>query len=156
MKKLLLLFYLLLSLTTLFAQSDLKITGVIRDKANQPIPRVSIAVKKTSINTVTDKDGRYTIQVPAKGKLVFSSCGYKSQKIAVKNNAVIDVLLEENDLSETVAVGYGTQRKEAVTGAIANMRGKNIDKTQDLSTSMNKVPGVQVGQGKLIPIGDTY
>lgn len=144
MKKLLLLFCLFLYLTTLFAQSDLRVTGVIRDKANQPIPGVCIAVKKTSVNTVTDNDGRYTIQVPAKGKLIFSSRGYKSQRIAVKNHAVVDVLLEENDLSEAVAVGYGSQRKDAVTGAISNVKGKNIDKTQDLITSMNKVPGVRV------------
>lgn len=100
-------------------------------------------MKRAGINAVADKDGRYTIEVPAKGELIFPSTGYKSQKIAVKNHSVVDVLLEENDLSEEVAVGYGVQKKVAVTGAIANVRGKNIDKKQDLMTSMNKVPGVQ-------------
>jgi len=145
MKKLTLLFCFLLSLATLFAQSNITVSGVVTDKAKKTIPGASIVVKKTRINTVTDNDGRYTIQVPADGKLVFSSPGYKSQKIAVKNHSTVDVLLEESTNSETVVVGYGVQKKEAVTGAIAQVKGKDIKRFPvNPINSLNQVTGVQV------------
>jgi len=144
MKKLFLLFCLFLSLTTLFAQSGIKVNGVIRDNANQPIPGVRIDVKKAKISAVTDSDGRYIIQVPADGKLVFSLTGYESKKIAVKNHSAIDVMLEKSPISELVVVGYGVQKKESVTGSITNIQGKDINRSQDLVNSLSKATGVQI------------
>jgi hypothetical protein len=143
MKKLIILFCFLFSLTNLFSQS-ISVTGVVKAKESKAIQNASIVLKGTNISTVTDNNGRYTIQVPAHGKLVFSSPGYISRKIAVKNHSTVDVLLEENPADETVAAGYGVQKKIAVNGAITNVKGKDISKSQDLVNSIKKVPGVQI------------
>ena len=149
MKKLFLLFYLVLSMTTLFSQPNITVTGVVTDKAKQSIPGVSIVVKGTTRGMVTDSDGRYSLEVPSDGTLVFSFLGYQRQEIPVNNRTTINVVMEESTvtLSEYVVVGYGVQRKIDVTGSVVQIAGAEISKQvspNPISSLQGKVAGVQI------------
>lgn len=106
-------------------QSRSIISGKITDSSGVPLPGVSVVLKGTTIGTITDADGKYTIsKIPANATLQFSFVGMRSQEIAVVNQSTIDVTLEADVLGidEVVAIGYGTQRKASLTGAISNMK----------------------------------
>ncbi len=119
--------------------SDIRVTGVITDTESNPIPGANIIVKGTSLGTTTDSDGRFALDVPdASSVLVISFIGYLSQEVVVGNQTNINVTLEADvrQLSEVVVVGYGTQKKASVTGAISSVSAAEIS-TQ---------PVVNVGQ----------
>jgi len=104
-----------------FGQS-LMVRGTIKDIDGAPLPGVTIVQKGTTQGTISDVDGAYTLKdVSSKGVLVYSFVGMRTIEIAVNNQSVINVemLADVTDLGEVVAVGYGVQRKEAVTGSVA-------------------------------------
>lgn len=118
---------LLLTSANLLAQSS--ITGkVIDDITNEPIPGVAIVVKGTTKGTVTGIDGNYSIEAGQDDVLVFSFVGFKTVEIPVGSQTVIDVSLEEDvtSLEEVVVVGYGTQKKSDVTGAVTSVDNEAI------------------------------
>lgn len=93
------------------------------------LPGVNVLVKGSSTGTVTDIDGRYTINVPdANDTLIFSSIGYTAQEVAVNGRTVVDIALREDiqSLSEVVVVGYGSQRKADITSAVSVVSMENI------------------------------
>jgi TonB-linked SusC/RagA family outer membrane protein len=98
------------------------VTGKVIDaKTNEPIIGAGVMMKATNIGSVTDLDGNYTISVnDQKGILVVTSLGYKSQEVAINGRSKIDFMLDENteSLEDAVVVGYGTQKKATVTGAL--------------------------------------
>ena len=102
-----------------------QVTGI---DDNSPLPGVSVIIKGTSTGTITDNSGRYTLKVSDKATLVFSFIGYKNQEIEVNNRSKIDVSLavDAAALDEIVVVGYGTQKKSHLTGAIAKLEGGSI------------------------------
>ena len=107
-------------------QQTIEIKGTIVDKNGNPLPGVNIVIKGTSIGTITDVDGNYTIQVgDSDAILVFSFIGYSTQEISINDRSVIDVILEESfeALDEVVVVGYGTQKKVNLTGAVSTVSG---------------------------------
>src|SRR5690606_8495181 len=96
--------------------------GVVSDDAGNPLPGVNILVKGTLTGTTSDTNGRYSISVPSgDAVLVFSFIGYTTQEIPVGNQSAIDVTMvaDVQTLGEITVVGYGTQRKETVTGAVS-------------------------------------
>jgi TonB-linked SusC/RagA family outer membrane protein len=99
---------------------DVTITGTVRDQNGEPIPGATISVPGTTIGTATDMDGRYSITVPEGVNLVFSFIGFESQTITLGNQRIIDITLMESTaaLDEVVVVGYGTQQKVNLTGAV--------------------------------------
>lgn len=103
------------------AMIDKSITGTVNDESGSGIPGVSITIKGTSKGTNTDGDGKFKIDVPNESAvLVFSFVGYSNQELQVGNQSVINVTLK-NDvklLSEVVVVGYGSQKKANLTGAV--------------------------------------
>ena len=103
---------LLASVTGAFAQGKVTITGVVTDNLG-PVPGVGVMVAKTANGTVTDLDGRYSIQAREGDVLVFSCVGYADLQRIVGKQTVMDVVLSEDAtlLDEVVVVGYGTQRK---------------------------------------------
>jgi TonB-linked SusC/RagA family outer membrane protein len=111
----------------LFAQQQVSGT-VIEDGTNQGIPGVNVRSKMTNSGAVTDLDGNFRISVPANDTLVFSFVGYLSEEIPVRNQTNIEVSLAQNvrTLSELVVVGYGTQERARVTGAISSVGAKEI------------------------------
>ena len=103
------------------------ISGVVRDLSNLSLLGVSIAVKGTPRSTTTDYDGFYEIEAAPNEELIFTYIGFKEQSIKVAKNKIIDIALtpEESTLSEVVVVGYGTQKKSMLTGAVASVRPQN-------------------------------
>lgn len=99
---------------------DVTITGRVTDQNGDPIPGATISVPGTNLGTATDMDGRYSITVPEGVNLVYSFIGFESQTITVGNQATINVSLVESvsALQEVVVVGYGTQQKVNLTGAV--------------------------------------
>lgn len=126
------------------------ITGVITDETAEPLIGVNILIKNSSKGTVTDIDGKYSIEANVGDILVFSYTGFKSQEIAVGDANVINLTLEEGTaLDEVVVVAYGSQKKVTVTGAVTQLQGKEIIKSPavDISNSLaGRLPGLVVIQ----------
>lgn len=131
-----------------FAQ-NLTITGHIKDATGEPMIGVNVQVVGTTVGTITDFDGNYSIQAPANNKLQFSFIGYLSQTITVGNQRKIDVTLEEDaaKLDEVVVIGYGTVKRRDLTGAVASVSGDKLAAnpvTNVAQALQGQLPGVQV------------
>ncbi|PTS99495.1 TonB-dependent receptor [Pedobacter sp. HMWF019] len=140
---------LLLMVTALSAQS-VKVTGKVTDSKGGTIPGVSIVVKGTKIGAQTDNDGKYSINVPAEGAvLVFTYIGFGVKEESVGKRKVINPILEASvgDLDEVIVVGYGSQKKRDITGAISSISAKTIEEKQPISifdAIQGAAPGVRV------------
>ncbi|AKP53123.1 SusC/RagA family TonB-linked outer membrane protein [Cyclobacterium amurskyense] len=147
---------LLLGFGDSFGQS-VQVKGTVTDDSDLPIPGVSILAKGTNQGTVTDIDGNYQLTVPsAQSVLVFSFLGFKNQEITVGNQDKIDVKLESDisDLGEVVVVGYGTQKKSDLTGAVATIGGRDLAnrRTANVSQALQgQVSGVMVTRNNSAP-----
>lgn len=146
-KRYLLTIGLFLSLITTQAQNP-TINGTVSGDG-LPLAGVTIIVKGTNTGTITDFDGKYEIAAKTNDVLIFSYLGFNTREITIKEKTSINVVLEENlsQLDEVVVVGYGTQKKKEVTGAVVNVSSDVIEKTatSDLGTALQgKVAGVNV------------
>lgn len=125
------------------------ISGTVTNGAtNIQLPDVSVNVKGGITGGVTDADGKYNIRASGTDVLVFSFIGFETQEIAVGGRTVINVVLKETStrLNEVVVnVGYGTQRKATLTGSVASISGKDMQRSPALNVANNlggQVPGV--------------
>jgi len=109
-------------------KTDINVRGVVKDVSGQPLPGATVLVKGTTIGTVTELDGSYKLTAPEGAVLIFSFVGYTAYEINVGNQSTIDVTLKEDEtlLDEVVVVGYGTQRKSDITGAISSVSSKDL------------------------------
>src|SRR5690606_24372022 len=125
-----------------FGQS-IQISGQITEENGEPIPGASVIVKGTTVGTAADLDGRYTRSAPGNGTLVFSFIGYESQEVNVANRAIINVSLKPtlSDLQEVVVVGYGTQKRSDLTGAVSSVKSEQL-------TAYPAIDAVQALQGR--------
>jgi TonB-dependent starch-binding outer membrane protein SusC len=117
-----------------------------------PIPGVSISLKGTSSGTFSDEEGKYAIQTPADGVLVFSFIGYNTQEVPVNGRTQVDIRMatDVQMLQEVMVVGYGTQTKREITGSIAKVDGDKIaalPTTSFEAALQGQAAGVQVIQG---------
>jgi TonB-linked SusC/RagA family outer membrane protein len=152
---------LLLVITPRFAysQQSALVSGVVSDAAGEPLTGVSVAIKQSTVGTVTDIDGKYSIQAKSDAVLVFSYIGYKGQEIPVGNRTTIDVTLQDNEalLDEVVVVGYGVQKKVNLTGSVSAISSQRIESraTPNLSTTLaGLASGVSVRQSSGNPGSD--
>ncbi|WP_197739885.1 SusC/RagA family TonB-linked outer membrane protein [Pedobacter sp. BS3] len=112
---------------------QLQISGTVTDnKTGEPLPGVSVTIKGTNTGTSTDKDGRYSLtitNVSDDAVLIFSYIGYKILEVPVNNRGQINVMLEADQkaLNEVVVVGYGTQKKVNLTGAVSTINSEALD-----------------------------
>ena len=130
-------------------EQDIKITGKIVNEKGEPLSGVSISIQGTSKGTVTDNNGNYSLNVAPNAVLIVSYIGYTTQEVKVNNQNVINISLvaSEKQLDQVVVVGYGTQRKQDVTGSIATIQGSEISKqasVNPISALQGKVAGVQI------------
>ena len=130
-------------------QQDIKITGKITGDNGEPLANVSVIVKGSDRGATTDFTGSFTLTVPENATLTISYIGYVSQEIAVNSQSVINIKLARSTLQmdQVVVVGYGTQRKIDVTGAVGQVKGDEIAKqasTNPISGLQGKVAGVQI------------
>jgi len=153
---------LLLAITSFqFAQAQSKnVTGTVTDEKGNPMPGVTVQVKGTSQGMQTDGSGAFGLQVnTAEATLIFSMMGYTQQEIATKVPAQLKVKLVEtaSDLNEVVVVGYGTQKKVNLTGALSVVKGEDMAKRMVASTSLalqGAAPGITVTQQSGAPGAD--
>ncbi len=135
----------LLLLAPVVMAQQLTVTGTVRSAGTgESLPGVSIVLGGTSSGSTTDADGKYTIQVPARGRLIFSYVGFDPQEVAVEDRSKIDITLTESEkaLSEVVVVGYTSQSKAKTTAAVSKLG------TEELRNTSNPNP-VQAMQGKM-------
>lgn len=125
-------FFGLLFSNYLFAQS--LVTGTVTDKKGAPVKGVSVTVKGSAVGTSTADNGSFSIAAAKTDVLVFSSVGFASREVPVSKLGSAGLVLESasGDLEEVVVVGYGTQKKKDLTGAVSNI---NITETKKYSTS---------------------
>jgi len=111
------------------AVAALTVTGRVLNENNEELPGVNILLKGTTNGTTTNSNGNYSLTVPdGSGTLVFSYIGYLTEEVAINNRAVVDVSLlpDMQSLTEVVVVGYGTQKRTSLTGAIASISAKEV------------------------------
>lgn len=125
------------------------VSGKVVDEAGTPLPGVNVLEKGVSNGTVTDIGGKYSLSVGGDAVLVFTFVGYVPQEIQVNSQATVDIQLlpDKKQLDEVVVVGYGTQRKIDVTGAVAKVKGEDIlaqPVTNALEGLQGRVAGVDV------------
>ena len=123
------------------------VTGVIKSPDGQTMPGVNVLVKGTTIGTASDIDGEFSLSVPSnESVLVFSFIGFVSKEVTVGNSNQLNVVLEEDlsQLSEVVVVGYGTQERAKVTGAISSVGSEEITAlpVASLSSALQEEPQV--------------
>ncbi|MDR1516545.1 MAG: carboxypeptidase-like regulatory domain-containing protein, partial [Dysgonamonadaceae bacterium] len=130
------------------AQSERKITGRVMDAKGELLIGVNVMEVGTTNGTVTDMNGTYTINVTsANPALKFTYVGFKEKEVAVGKQGIIDVPLDEDiaDLDEVVVVGYGTQKKISVVGAVSNAEVKQLQAVPAASLSNalgGTIPGI--------------
>jgi len=107
----------------------IKIKGVVLDHSGDPIIGSTVKEKNTSRGTITDASGNFALEVSSNGILVISYIGFITQEIQIKNQREFRITLQEDiqTLKEVIVVGYGVQRKENLTGAVASLEGKTIE-----------------------------
>lgn len=141
----------LLTLSFAFAQGNRTIRGEVRNQDGVPVESVTVQVKNGSQATSTNANGTYQIQVPENATLVFSLIGFQAQEVAVGSRNQINVTLQAQDaLEEVVVVGYGTQKKVNLSGAVSQISGDElVDKPVVNLTSalQGTMPGVAITRG---------
>ena len=109
---------LVLSMVTALAQSHV-VTGVVTDDTNQPLPGVAVVVTGTTVGTVTDFDGKYSLNVNDGKKLTFSFIGFESQTVDIAGRSTVNAQMKSDskELDDVVVVGYGTMKKSDLSGS---------------------------------------
>ena len=135
------------------APQDTTVTGRITSEENpEGLPGVNVLVKGSGTGTITDINGNYSIKVPSgETILVFSSIGFASEEMVVGNQDVINLVMlpDIQSLQEVVVIGYGEQKRETITGSVANIEGEEITKSPvpNVSSALaGRLPGLVVNQ----------
>ncbi len=126
MKERIYLLLLLLFVGTCVAFSQTGVTGTVVDESNTPVIGASIQIKGTGQGTITDIDGSFTLTAPNNAILVFSYVGMHTQELPVSERMNVVLVSDSELLEELVVIGYGTLRKENLTGAVSSV---DVEKT---------------------------
>ena len=126
---------------------------------NTGVAGATVQVKGTTTATQTDNNGSFTISAPANSTLVISSVGFANQEVSVGNRSTINAELQAStqQLTDVVVVGYGTQKKVTVTGAVTAVKGAELDKSPTLNMSNSlagRLPGITAIQATGEPGND--
>ncbi|MEL0011759.1 MAG: carboxypeptidase-like regulatory domain-containing protein, partial [Bacteroidota bacterium] len=163
MKKLItskLLSVLVLALFSVLAINAQTVTGVMTDAdSGEPLIGANVLVKGTTVGTITDIDGSYSLSLPdGATTLVFSYAGFQDQEVDIAGQSTINVALSPGALlDEVVVIGYGTVKKRDVTGSVASLKEEDFNKGIIVSTDQllqGRVPGVNVVQNSGRPGGE--
>lgn len=156
----------LLKILTLFfiaysSAQNVSVSGIVQDDTSFPIPGANVLVKGTSKGTVTDFDGNFTISdIQVGSTLIFSYIGYITQEVVVanSNNLTIQLLPDVAQLNEVVVIGYGTQTKKEITGAVSVVGSETIEAlkpTRVEQALQGQVAGVNITSQSGSPGGGT-
>lgn len=133
-----------------FIQEKRKISGSVIDEAGSPIPGANVFVEGTDYGTVSDFDGKFTMEIPSNFKtLSITYIGYRRQDVNIENmdNVTVTLIESASQLDEIVVVGYGTEARRNITGAIASVSPEEINtqpKANVVEMLDGRLPGVQI------------
>lgn len=131
---------------SMLAQNQKQISGTVSDTEGAPLSGVTVAIKKTSKGVSTDDNGRFSIDAATGDVIVFSYLGFNNREVTLASSTTVDVKLEKNTsaLGEVVVVGYGTQKKVNLTGAVSSVK---IDE----KITSRALPNISSGLSGLVP-----
>src|SRR6188474_541173 len=149
---------LFLSITTFaFSQNNFRVSGKVTDDTGKPVSGATVLVKGTNIATATTTEGLFSLNVPSGNSvLIISSVGFSELEVAVNNRNEIPISLANlaTSLQDVVVVGYGTQKKKSVTGAVSKLKNENFDERPIVRVDqalVGQLAGVTVRQNTGIP-----
>lgn len=136
-----------LALCALYAQAQTMVKGTVTGEDGLPLPGVTIQVKGTKIGTSSEANGKFSINAPPNGTLIFSFIGYQQKEIPIGGKTLLDVKLttDQQALGEVIVVGYGTQKKTTLTGSVAAVQGKELIKSPQpniTNSLVGRTPGL--------------
>lgn len=136
---------------TLFPPADINLSGRVTNEQQEPLEGVSITVRGTQNGTTTNADGRFMLPVPAANnvELVFSFIGFEAQTIKVGTQTIFNIVMKAfvAGLDDVVVVGYGTQKKTTLTGAVSSVKGDDVERAgaSNISHTMaGKISGISI------------
>jgi len=132
-----------------FMPMQQSVSGTVTDESGLPLPGATVLVKGTTLGTVTDLDGKFTLEVGEADILQISYVGYMSKAVAINGQSIFEVQLEPDatQLEELVVVGYGTQKRSDVTGAIGSVKSEDFNRgviTNPVDLLQGKIAGVNI------------
>ncbi|MDF2474555.1 MAG: collagen-binding protein [Sphingobacterium sp.] len=135
---------------------DKLVKGFVSDQQKKPIEGATVAVKGGTKRTTTDSKGAFAIEAQSNSVLIFTNVGYKTAEMPVGTNSNLQVTLASDDIAmqEVVVIGYGTQRKEAVTGSVASVSGSTMNEVPAANISralQGRIAGVNMQQNSSKP-----
>lgn len=145
------LLFLLVSSLQLMAQTNV-VTGTVTDPLGDPLIGVNVVLKDNpTVGTITDMDGKFSLEAGNSKVFVFSYIGYTPQEVSIvgKNNIQVQLKEDSETLEEVVVVGYGTQKKGSLTGAISSVKSEELTRTTTPTTAgalVGKTPGISARQ----------
>ncbi|MCM0325160.1 TonB-dependent receptor [Bacteroides fragilis] len=143
---------------TVTQQHNVKASGIVTDEAGEPLVGVSVLVKGTTLGSITDLKGRFSLDVPEGSTFEISYIGYKTQIVKAERTPMNIILKEDTQkLDEVVVVGFGTQKKVNLTGAVSAVTGDDISKRPVANAAIllqGQIPGLRVNQGLGQPGGE--
>ncbi|MBQ3690317.1 MAG: TonB-dependent receptor [Bacteroidales bacterium] len=159
MRRLIFLGLLILLIPFALNAQNIRVSGTVVDDGNVPLPGVNVVEEGTTNGTITDIDGNYSLEVPSDAKISFSFIGFMNHTEIVNGRSTISVAMkpDNQEIEEVVVVGYGTQRKEAVTGSVASVKGDDMRAVagSNITQSLQgRVAGVEMTQTSSKP-GET-
>ena len=159
MRRLIFLGLLILLIPFALNAQNIRVSGTVVDDGNVPLPGVNVVEEGTTNGTITDIDGNYSLEVPSDAKISFSFIGFMNHTENVNGRSSISVAMKSDnqEIEEVVVVGYGTQRKEAVTGSVASVKGDDMRAVagSNITQSLQgRVAGVEMTQTSSKP-GET-
>lgn len=143
----------LLASSSLFAQTEnITVKGVVKDVTGEPVIGASILIKGASMGTVTDLDGLFELKAPSSATLVISYVGFTTQEISLNGKNALNITLKEDDklLNELVVIGYGSVKKEDLTGSVIAIKVDELNRgavTSPQQLIQGKIAGVFVRPG---------
>lgn len=130
-----LLFFLFVFSISYVSAQQIVVEGTVKSSEdNMPVPGVNVVVKGTTRGTSTDFDGKYTISVASGETLEFSYVGFKTVDVVINNQRRLDIVLQADvaALDEVVVIGFGTQKKSDLTGAVSSIKSVELLSNQQL------------------------
>ncbi|MCD0475973.1 TonB-dependent receptor [Flavobacterium sp. EDS] len=137
-------------LFSVYAQAqDVTVNGIVNDENGMPVPGASVVIKGTGKGTSSDFDGKFQLKAPSNGALTITFIGYTTinEPINGRNRIIVQLRSESQALNEVVVIGYGTQKKSVVTGAISKVRSQDIENlpiSRVEQTLQGRVSGVTI------------
>ncbi len=144
--------------TGAMAQSS-TLRGTVKDVTDTPLIGVNVVQKGTTIGTVTDANGNFSIKVPANAVIVFTYIGFTEQEVVWDGTSAMNVVMHEDveHLDEIVVIGYGSVRKRDLTGSVSSIKGEELTAftvTDPIISLQGRIPGVAIAQNTGDPAGD--